>query len=133
MKLLGGFNQFAIVLEPPAVEGTKMLLKQPGHMSSLDNIPINCKIYKLFFSRTPEPVAFTLGICYWIPNYFQDLQMMTFGGPDLFIARSNMENAGTSDFMERFKDLGLRIGTHNCLNEYIMVCEDRRSKSFFEL
>ena len=29
-------------------------------------------------------MALNFGICHWILNYFQDLQMMTFGLNDLF-------------------------------------------------
>ena len=43
------------------------------------------------------------------------------------------ENAGTRDFMERFEDFGLKIGIHGCLNEYMEICEYKRSRSFFDL
>ena len=39
------------------------------------------------------------------------------------------EIAGTRDFMERFEDLGLKIGTHIWLDQYMKTCEYKRSRS----
>ena len=34
-----------------------------------------------------------------------------------------MGNVNTSNFMESFKDFGLKNGNYSCLNEYMKICE----------
>ena len=34
------------------------------------------------------------------------------------------------DFMESFEDFGLKIGNYSCLNEYMKICENKRSRSY---
>ena len=35
--------------------------------------------------------------------------------------------------MESFEDFGLKVVTHSCLNEHMKICEDKKSRSFFDL
>ena len=35
--------------------------------------------------------------------------------------------------MESFEDFGLKIGIHSCLDEYLKICEYKKSRSFFDL
>ena len=45
------------------------------------------------------------------------------------------EHARTQDFMESFKGTGLKIivSIYSCLHEYKKICENKRSRSFFDL
>ena len=47
------------------------------------------------------------------------------------MARSNIENARTKDFMENIEDFSQKNDIYSHLNEHMKICE-YRSRSFFD-
>ena len=67
-------------------------------------------------------------------EYFQD-----YTNGDLWLtltflmARSNMEKCLNIYFKESFEDFDLKMGIDSFLNEFMKICEYKRSRSFFDL